>query len=251
MSIILKLILFVPAVAVSLTSCGNRDEPELVMFCAAGMKSPVTRIAEQFEKERSVKVRLQFGGSGTLLGNLQIAAGDIYLAADSSYIDEASKRGFVSETMPVAFMKAGFGVPQGNPKDLASLTDLKKPDLRAAIGNPDATSVGKFTKKILSRHGVWTQFTPAVQFPTVNELANALKLDTVDVAILWDAVAHQYPDVDFVSLPEFDAEEKDITVAVLKNSQNQELAVEFCRYLTSAEKGLVIFQEEGYRVPVQ
>ena len=103
------------AAILALVSCGdstNRDEDvELVMFCAAGMKSPITRIAKQYEEEYGGKIRLQFGGSGTLLSNLQIAPGDIYLAADSGYTDEAKKRGLIEETMPVALMKAGFGVP--------------------------------------------------------------------------------------------------------------------------------------------
>ena len=43
----------------------------------------------------------------------------------------------------------------------------------------------------------------------------------VDAAILWDAIANQYPEVDFVHVPEFDAEKKDITVGVLTASSNE------------------------------
>lgn len=229
--------------------CGNEEKTELVMFCAAGMKAPVTRIAEQYEAETGIAVRLQFAGSGTLLSSLRVAPGDIYLAADSSYIEEAKKYDLVADSLLVAYMRAGFGVAPGNPGGFGSLDDLGREGVRVAIGNPEAASIGRFTRKILSKHGYWDGFTPTATFPTVNELANAIKLGTVDIVILWDAIANQYPDVDFVSIPEFTEEKKDISIAVIKTSSNQEEALAFCRYLTAPDKGRLIFGEEGYELP--
>ncbi|NNE91826.1 MAG: molybdate ABC transporter substrate-binding protein [Verrucomicrobiales bacterium] len=220
------------------------------MYCAAGMKKPVTAIAEQYEEEYGVPVELHFGGSGTLLASLDIGKGDIYLAADSSYTNLAKEKGHVKETIPVALMRAGFGVPKGNPKGFSKLADVKNPDLKIGIGNPDAASIGKFTKKVLSKHGIWDGFEPAVLFPTVNELANSVKLGTIDAGIIWDAMAAQYPDLDFVNVPEFDAEKKDITVGVLTDSEQPTEALKFCRYLTAKDKGLKIFGADGYE-PVE
>jgi len=216
--------------------------------CAAGIKKPVAEIAKEYEEEYGVEVQLQFGGSGTLLSNVAVGTGDIYLAADSSYTDIAKGKGQVAETMPVAYMRAGFGVPKGNPKGLKSLADLKRDYLKVGIANPDAASVGKFTKKILEKHGIWKDLEPAVLLPTVNELANALKLGTVDVVVLWDALAAQYEEIDFVNLPEFDAEKKDVTVAVLTASRQPTEALRFCRYLTAKDRGLPEFKRDGYEI---
>ena len=232
-----------------LIGCDQPKQPELVVFCAAGIKNPVSRAARQFEQDTGVAVRLQFAGSGTLLSSLQVAPGDIYLAADSSYIDEARKRNLINDSFLIAYMKAGFGVAKGNPKKLSSLNDLNNEGLRVAIGNPEAASIGRFTQKVLTKHGVWDSFTPTVTFPTVNELANAIKLDAVDVAILWDAVAHQYPEVDFVSITEFDVERKDVTVAITKASAEREHALAFCRFLAAPEKGRSLFVEQGFTLP--
>ncbi len=232
------------------SGCGqNSATKPLVMFCAAGMKKPVTAIAKQYEAEYGVKVQLQFAGSGTLLASLEAAGtGDIYLAADSSYTNIGKEKGLIAETIPVCFMSAGFGVPTGNPKNLGSLADLTNPDFKIGIGNPDAASVGKFTKKVLTKHSAWDGFRPAVTFPTVNELANAIKLGSIDAAILWDAIANQYAEIDFVNLPEFDAEKKDVTVAILTSTDQSTEALKFCRYLSARDKGLKQFEADGYEL---
>ena len=247
-------------VGFSLSGCGGGDgdtetggtegseAKSLVMFCAAGMRKPVTRIAKQYQEETGIEVQLQFAGSGTLLSSLEVAPADIYLAADSSYTGLGIERGLLAETMPVAFMRAGFGVPAGNPKQIAKLAEVKREGLRIGIGNPEAASVGKFTKKVLSEEGLWEGFEPEVQFPTVNELANAIKLGTVDAAILWDAVASQYPEIDFVNVAEFDSRPKDITIGVTTKATDPTEALRFCRYLTARDKGLPVFEADGYEI---
>ena len=244
--------LLLPAVfsGILLTSCGRSGEAKkpLVMFCAAGMKSPVSEIARTYEQEYGIPILLQYAGSGTLLSNVAIGTGDIYLAADASYTDIAQHKGLIAETMPVAMMKAGLGVPAGNPKGLVGLEDLKRDDLRVGVANPEMASIGKFTKQVLHQHGLWDQIKPTVFLPTVNELMNALKLGTVDVVILWDALTHQYDEIDFISLPEFSPLPKRVTVGILTSSQQPTEALRFCRYLTAKEKGLPTFQAEGYSV---
>ena len=218
------------------------------MFCAAGMTGPVTRLAEQYKEEKGIPVRLQFGGSGTLLSNLQLAPGDIFLAADSSYVDEAKQRGLTGEAFVVAEMRAGLGVQAGNPENLNSVNDIRRKGIRVAIGNPESAAIGRLTKSVMIRHGLWDGFEPVAEFSTVSELANAIKLSTVDAVILWDAIAHQYPEIDFVSLPEFDDEWKAVTVAVTQGAKSPEKARDFCLYLSDPSTGGIVFREEGYRV---
>src|SRR5262245_38604579 len=55
----------------------------LAVFCAASLKKSLETIAEQYRKDTGVEVRLQFGGSGTLLSGLRVAKqGDLYLPVD-------------------------------------------------------------------------------------------------------------------------------------------------------------------------
>ncbi|MBM3891286.1 MAG: hypothetical protein FJ388_19410, partial [Verrucomicrobia bacterium] len=44
-------------------------EPVFV-YCAAGMKPVVDRVAKDYEKELGGRIEIQYGGSGTLLSNI-------------------------------------------------------------------------------------------------------------------------------------------------------------------------------------
>ena len=90
------------------------------MYCAMGIKAPVEAIAAAFEEEHGVLVELQFEGSGTLLGKIEAGAlGDLYLAADQSYIEMAREKGLATEKFHVGQLTGVLGVAKGNPKGSA------------------------------------------------------------------------------------------------------------------------------------
>ena len=225
---------------------------KLMMYCAAGVKPPVLKAAKEFEKLYGVKIELQYGGSGTLLNNLQVAKqGDLYLAADASFLDIAREKGLVKESLPLAEMKPVIAVQKGNPKGIKSLSDLLRKDVRLSLGNPEAASIGKLAKHLLSQAGVWEDVKKQVEDrgvfkPTVPEVANDIKIGAVDAGIIWDATTNQYDSLDSIEIPEFDLAQKMITIGVLNSSQKETLALRFARYLNSLE-GNAIFNSEGYQ----
>jgi len=222
----------------------------LLVYCAAAMRKPVAAIADRYREKYGVKVELQFAGSGTLLGNIEASAtGDLYIAADASYIEIARDRGLVVEALTVCQLTAGLVVKAGNPLGITSLADLRdRPDLRIVLANPEAASVGKFGQQVLRDAGMWEAVSAATlaMKPTVNELANDIKLGAADVAIVWDALAAQYPELEFVHVPEFDAQRKHVTIGVLASAGSATEALRFARYLTTAE-GKAQFLKYGFR----
>ena len=109
------------------------------------------KIRAAYEQESGVKLRIQYGGSGTLLSNLQVArSGDLYLAADQSYLDIARDKGLVAETIPIATLRPVIAVPTGNPRGIASLADLCHDDISLALANADAAAIGKLTHQALA-----------------------------------------------------------------------------------------------------
>src|SRR5689334_17538838 len=95
---------------------GQAAEP-LVVYCAAGVRAPVEAVAKQYEAAYGVPVRLQYGGSQTLLAGIEVSRrGDLYIPGDDSYLKAARDKGLIDETIPLARMTPVLVVRQGNPK---------------------------------------------------------------------------------------------------------------------------------------
>ena len=97
----------------------------LIVYCAAGLRPPVEAAAQAYQQEYGVQVQLQYGGSQTLLANIEASQrGDLYLPADDSYLRMARDKGLVARRCRLARMTPVLAVPKGNPKNLHSLDDL-------------------------------------------------------------------------------------------------------------------------------
>jgi len=231
-----------------LAGCGRKETtPPLVVYCAAGIKPPVEEIARAYERESGVPVQLQYGGSGTLLSNIRVAkSGDLFVAADDSYIRLGRDQGVVAEAIPLAQMRPVIITRPHNPHRIATLADLLR--VSVALANPDAASIGKTTQKILEREGSWAALKAHAKVfkPTVNDIANDVKIGAVEAGIVWDATARQYPELAVVRVPVFDAAVETVTVGVLRCSRQPTAALRFARYLGARDRGLPVFAQHHY-----
>jgi molybdate transport system substrate-binding protein len=251
--LIVSILVIVLLVVVLLWDSGPLvDEASLLLYCAAGMKMPIAAVATQYEQEYGVPVRIQYGGSGTLLSNLRISgAGDLYLAADSSYIDLARGQGLVAEALSLAHMRPVIAVAKGNPKGIASVDDLLQSDVKVALGSPDAASIGQTTQILLEQRGAWASLEQAAQTRgvfklTVNEVANDVKIGAVDAGIVWDATVNQYPELESVPIAGSEEVAVNITVGVLNSTKQPTAALRFARYMAARDRGLLHFEQHGF-----
>lgn len=225
----------------------------LLVFCAAGLKEPVEAVAREYERECGVRVQLQFGGSGTLLANLKVSQqGDLFIAADTSFIEAGRSNGLLAEVLPLARMTPVVVVPKGNPRGVDSVASLLKPGVRVSMANPDAAAIGSVTRAALMHSGQWPALSASATVfkPTVNDVANDVKLGSVDAGIVWDATAAQYPQLTTVAAPELVAVSSEVAVAVLKSCGESAAALRFARYLGARDRGLPRFAASGFR-PVE
>jgi molybdenum ABC transporter molybdate-binding protein len=232
---------------------GNKDKEALVLYCAAGIKPPIEKIAREYSEEYGVDINIQYGGSGTLLSNIRISqSGDLFLAADESYIDEASKYGLIAENQPLAIITPVIAVKKGNPKKINGINDLTDNDIRYALGNPDAASIGKHTRIIFENMGIWDKIKAQVTVmkPTVNDVANDIRIGSVDAGIIWNSTAAQYKDIDILNPGLFSEYNKHVCIGVLNTSEQPTEALRFMRYLSSRDKGNQVFSENGF-VPIK
>ena len=253
-----------PSTAIATTAPSSTTAPAkpllvenktLLLYCAAGIKTPVAKIAADYEKEFGIRVDLQYGGSGTLLSNLKLAnQGDLFLPADGSYVELAKKDGLINETIPLVTMKPVIAVKKGNPKQVAGVADLSRPTLRLALANPGAASIGQVSKSLLTKAGIWDAIEAAARErgvfkPTVNDIANDVRLGTVDAAIVWDSTVRQKDyanELDALPIVGSESFAVETPITILKTATNPTAALHFARYLAASDKGLKTFENEGF-----
>ena len=227
----------------------------LDVFCAAALKAPIEAAAKSYETLSGATINLIVGGSGTLLNNLQLSErGDLYIAADESYTELAQNYGLIEESCPLVELRAGLVVAKDNPYAIHQLEDvLAQPRLRIGLAHPDTASLGKFTQEQLMELGLWNALQGQAQrggvfTSTANELTMNLSLGSIDTAIVWDAVAAQYPELIFIPIKEFNQTPKVASAGVLVSSRKKEQASRFIRYLQAEEVGLAHFSNLGYQL---
>jgi len=221
------------------------------MYCAANFNKPIAAAAKQFAAEQDVTIQLSFGGSGTLLNNLEVdPSGDLYLAADASYIALGREKGLLDEAIPLARQTPVIAVAKGNPKKIRALDDLLRTDVKVVLVNTSG-SIGKLGKKILSDLGIWNALEQHVTAtgvfkPTVTDAANDLKIGALDAGIVWDSTVAQFPELEAVHVEAFDRHIEEAQVAVLKRCKFPNAALAFARYLQAPEKGGAILKQHGF-----
>lgn len=238
----------------------ERVQP-LRLYCAAGMRVPVEQVVARYRQEYGVPVEIQYGGSNTLLNQLQVNRSedaDLYLAADDAFTDKAIELGLAAETLPIAYTLPVMAVAPGNPKRVSTVHDLLREDVRVALADPDQTAIGKGVRDRLSRirwgdSSLWEALSERVRAggvfkPTVNDVANDVKLGAVDAGIVWDSTvsAPEYRgSLTGIRVEELAGDPDLLTIAVLRSSRQRTAALRFARYLTARDRGLPTFQEFG------
>ncbi|MCX7825008.1 MAG: substrate-binding domain-containing protein, partial [Verrucomicrobiae bacterium] len=223
----------------------------LRVFCGAALKPPVEQIAQEYERAYKVPVELQYGPSQTLLASIEVTkVGDLYIPGDDSFLKLAREKDLIAETIPLARMATVVAVRAGNPKNIQSLADLGRADVKLGIPNPDATAVGKLARQALQAAGAWESMEAhaTVFKPTPNDIAADVKLGALDAGLVFDAVAKQFADLEIVTLPELAPAVASVSVAVLQSSVQPSAALRFARYLSAADRGLKRFAALGYTV---
>lgn len=238
-----------------LLNLGGRDRSDssdLMVYCAAVVMKPLEEIARGFEEETGIGVQLQFGGSGTLLSNLEISGqGDFYIAADSSYTDIAVERGLVVDTLALCEIRPVIAVGHDNPLGIRRVDDLLGEDVRLSLANPDAASIGKTTKELLESLGLWEEIHASIQRngvfkPTVSGSATDVRLGVVDAAVVWDVTVNQFDKLDAVSLEGSENFIRHVTIGRLVSSERDGELEAFLDYLVTPNQGIAIFRKHGF-----
>jgi molybdenum ABC transporter molybdate-binding protein len=226
----------------------------LEIYCAAAMRQVVEAIARDYEAEYGQRVDIHAGPSQTILMRMEEAkSGDLFLPADDSYIVQADKKQLVSDVMNVAGMQAVVIVRPGLTREIKIWDDFIAAGDRMGLANPDATAIGKLSKRELQGLGLWDglEAKKPSYLGDVNEVGNSVaKVGSSDVGITWDPLAQgllqKNPGLKIVHLKELAGVKARVKIAVVKATKQRDHALSFIRFLRAKNKGAVHLKNAGY-----
>ena len=155
--------LFAGLALVALTPLGQAQPASPVtVFAAASLTDSLTAVANAYQSGTGTKIVLSFGASSMLARQIdQGAQADIFLSADSDWMDFLQKNGRIAaatrrdllgnQLVLIAASDAG-PVPAITPHfDLAGALGARK----LALADPASVPAGKYGKAALTALGVW------------------------------------------------------------------------------------------------
>lgn len=227
----------------------------LLVFAGAASKPPTEEAAKAFEAKTGVKVDVIFGGSGYVLSQMMLGKkGDLYFPGSSDYMEVAKKKDvvFPETEKNIVYLVPAINVQKGNPKNVKTIKDLTRPDLKVAIANPEGVCVGAYAVELVE-----SLFTPqekeAFRKNLINytesceKTATAISLKAADAVIGWRVFHYWDPErIDTIPLDKSQVIRIGyIPIAVSKLTTNRPLAQQFVDFLLS-EDGKKIFRKYQY-----
>ncbi len=207
------------------------------IFAAASLTGAFNKIKADFiALNPKVNLTMNYNGSGSLVTQIQNGApADVFASADGDNMNKLSGTGKIDFPQNFADNLLEIVVQQNNPKHIATLADLARPDVSVVLGDPASVPAGKYAKQALAAAGV--SVTPKSLELNVTAVTQKIALQEADAGIVYvtdvkaSVAAGQF--VDGVPIPAAQNVVAVYPIGVLKNSPNQAVAQAFVGYVKS------------------
>jgi molybdate transport system substrate-binding protein len=238
---------------VTASGCSAQSHPvpttSITVYASSAMIKSLTAIGKRFEAENpGTSVEFIFAGSSDLSAELAAGSGaDVFVSGDRENMAAVANAGLVESTpVPIAVNSLVIATTPGNPEHVASLADLARPGVRAAVcGGPGAC--GSLVRELEDRSGI--RLTPVNVDTTDTDVLRDVSTGKVDAGLVFKTDALNAGDnVSWFAFQE--AADATITswIAPLKNSDQAELARKFVQDVTDAASRK-IFVDAGFGEP--
>ncbi|MCB9878840.1 MAG: molybdate ABC transporter substrate-binding protein [Planctomycetes bacterium] len=236
-----------------LAACGAEDRasrPQKVMvFAAASLTAAFGALEQAFEqREPECDVELHFAGTPQLV--LQVREGapvDVFASADEANMQRVVDAGKVVGA-PVSFAENRLTIvtAAGNPKNVRSLADLARDDLRVVLCGPEVPA-GRYARQALQKAGV--EVASVSDEPSVKAVVNKVALGEVDAGIVYvtDATAAA-AQVAAVPVPDQHNVAARYPIAVLGAGRAHALGERFVAFVCSPD-GQTVLRRFGFSPP--
>ncbi|UXM84998.1 molybdate ABC transporter substrate-binding protein [Methanococcus aeolicus] len=253
-SVLMMLIISV----ISLSGCVNNTENENALasihaYVGAGMQQPMDEIAVEFEKKYNIKVNYDYSGSGALYSKITASnKGDIYMPGAYFYIEKLDKEGKIINYTNITKHIPVIVVKNGNPKNITSIKDLEKENIKISLGEENI-AIGRTFKKILKNaendNPNMTQKIEknvVVRGATVKQALMYVELNQADAAVVWRADAIASDKVSIIPIDSKYNTIKTVPIGILSLTKNRKNAELFYNFVNN--EGKAIFKKYGFEI---
>ncbi|MDY6830887.1 MAG: molybdate ABC transporter substrate-binding protein [Thermodesulfobacteriota bacterium] len=230
------------------------ESDSITVFCGSANKPAMEEIAAKFKQEKNIDVNMIFGGSGTLLSQIELSKkGEIYLPGSPDYIVIAERKKLIIENSAriVAYLVPAIITPAGNPANIHSLKDLARPGVRVGIGNPETVCLGLYGIELLEKNSLLAPVLKnVVTFGgSCSKTANLAAMNQVDAILGWRVFHCWNPDrmafvpIDPAQIPRL----SHIPISIPIYTKDIKLSEAFIEFVLSPT-GKAAYEKYGYLV---
>jgi molybdate transport system substrate-binding protein len=232
---------------------GQAAEAEaLLVLAAADLQAAMPELVAHYEATTGRRAEVILGSTGNLTSQIeQGAPGDVFLAANESFIDRLAGRDLILPESrrvyaigPLVLVSAA-GVPL--PASVADLADAGYGTI--AIANPEHAPYGMAAREAMQSAGVWDAVRPRlVMGENIAQALQFVRTGNADAGIVALGLVVQLPDMAHRLVdPGLHAPLRQ-TGAVLRGSARPADAAAFLDLVTG-ERGQAILQSHGFEPP--
>lgn len=236
-----------------LAGCGSSaagDSARTVnVFAASSLTETFQVLEKKFEAaNRGVDVKLNFGGSSSLVQQINQAGGaDVFASANEKNMAKLVEAGNnAGEPQLFATNKLQIAVPKGNPKKIKSFADLSRPGTTLVVCAP-AVPCGSATEKVEQATGVTLK--PKSEEQNVKSVLGKVQANEADAGLVYVTdVASAGDKVDGIEFPEAAKAVNKYPIVTTKDSEQAELAGKFVALVRGAQ-GQAELRKAGFGIP--
>jgi molybdate transport system substrate-binding protein len=222
----------------------------LFAYVGAGLKDPVTELAQTYEQKTGVKVEMTFNNSGALLSQLGTAKkGDIYMPGGMPFVQQAKQAGHVTDIVgPIAYHVPVIITPKGNPAKITKIQDLAKSGIKVVLPDKDATAIGQMAFKMFDKLGITKDVEKNVlaYVETAPKVITAVTMGQGDVSIgEYSAVISNKDKLNMIEIDPAVNEIEQIPCSLVTYSTQKDEAQKFMDFV--AKEGPGVFAKYGFK----
>ncbi len=207
----------------------------LIVAASASVSAPVKEIARSFEAEEGVTVVVSSASSGKLASQIENGAPfDIFLSADTSYVQRLKARGLVKEGTVKVFARGRIVLVIGkNSFGVDGIGDLVKGSVkRISIANPSHAPYGRAALQAIKGAGLFKRIRHKLVYgENVRQALQFVETGNAQAGIVALSVVRKGSSLRFIAVDPSIYEPVKHTAAILERTKRTEDAKRFLGYL--------------------